>query len=40
MVDLEVNTLNKGIFAKVTRGVMQEETAKKHAAAVTGGLQS
>ena len=40
MLDMEVSTLTKSVFAKVTWDVMQEGTAKKQAAAVTGGLQS
>ena len=40
VMEREVNTLTKSIFAKVTCGVLKEETAKKQAEAVTGGLQS
>ena len=40
MVDMEVNTFTKSIFANVQRTVLQEETAKKQAEAVTGGLHS
>ena len=39
MVDMEVNTFTKSIFANVQRTVLQEETAKQ-AEAVTGGLHS
>ena len=39
MVDMEVHTLTKAIFAKVERSLLQEETAKHQAEAATGGLQ-
>ena len=37
MVDMEVNTLTKAIFAKVQRTLLQEATAERQAEAVTGG---
>ena len=39
MVDMEVETLTKAIFAKVQRTLLQQETAKQQAEAASGGLQ-
>ena len=39
MVDLEVNTLTKAIFANIACSLLQKETVKQQAEIVTGGSQ-